>query len=158
MVAWLMGCVQMLVCPGYGVSKGPSASEPPSSPESVSDDEAQRRGLIASLCPGLELDLRTDAEVRRLSVTPGAATSFHNGESRGFVLTDAPLADGVCGAPMVDLESGECVGLMEGVVPDKVPGMDPESEVHKIIAGSAAVIYGTELADLLEEASGKASF
>lgn len=135
---------QPLIIPGYGVEKDKPAAAPPSSSASLSAD--------------VELDLTTDAQVRRLSITSAAGTRFHDRRARSFARTEAVLADGVCGGPVLDEESGLCVGMVEGVVPSTIHGMDPESEVHRTIAGSAAVVHPRELMELLEEARARAEF
>lgn len=64
--------------------------------------------------------------------------------ARGFAQTDSPCELGMCGGPVID-RHGECVGILEGVVPRVAENAVPNSDMHAKIAGCAAFIGAQEL-------------
>lgn len=64
---------------------------------------------------------------------------------RAFIDTGKDACEmGMCGGPVLT-ETGECAGILEGVVPRLGDGEEPLSDLHARIAGSAAFIGADEL-------------
>lgn len=151
-----------IVSPGFALEKipGAAAAAPIAAEEEEDDDEDA--GTLEDTESGQEvqLDLRTDAEPRRLSVSLGTVNEYKDRHSRGFAAMDRVLGDGVCGAPVLDLRSeGRCVGMVEGIVPpftdEGVGGQEKDraaQDVRRAIANNAGFIYGRELMKLFDKA------
>lgn len=63
--------------------------------------------------------------------------------ARLFASTAVPCAMGMCGGPVVD-ENGDCVGMLEGIVPDDIIKGHSDA-MTTTIAGAAAIIGAQEL-------------
>jgi hypothetical protein len=68
-----------------------------------------------------------------------------DGESRGFLDTcDEETVMGMCGGPVLD-SAGECIGLLEGLVPHLGANDKPLSSYHAKIGGCSVYIRAREL-------------
>lgn len=156
---------QPIVSPGYMVEKEKGAKDDEEEDEDGSpaafgldsDDDDEEEGAHVSVGEGIVLDLTTDSQLRRLCVSLGQISPFHDARSRGFAAMDRILEDGVCGAPIIDLSSqrgGTCVGMVEGIVspsPQQGKADDGVKDgVREAIAGNAGFVHGTELLKLLK--------
>ena len=108
---------------GYAVEEGILKDEPAETPaeddSDLSDDEEEENEDSRIFQP-----YRVEGQL-----------SFHT-EDRFFAMTAKPLPEGLCGAPVLDVE-GDLCGVVEGIV--------PLHHANKRLAGSAAFIPSYQL-------------
>lgn len=89
-----------------------------------------------------------------LQLPSTASGSFHvsNGPQT-FCSTSRILEMGMCGGPVIDDASGECVGVVEGIVPGDLGDDHPAASVR----GDAAIVVANIVHEFVEQVAKQGS-